>query len=88
MTKLKFKEDKGFTLKGLSLAQVQAITVLLRNTRLGSGLYEQAVLELLVAVDKYEDEAMFHLELEDCSIDFSKDSFENDTIIQLSHITD
>ena len=90
MTKLKFIDDKGFTLKNMSLSQVQAIACLLRNTCLGSGLYEVAVLELLLALDKYEEKHMYHLELEDCSIDFevNGNAVSDDLAIHLSHITD
>ena len=86
MIKLKQKNDGWYTLKNLTLDQVQVITTLVNNTRLGNGYYENAAFDIanvLEGINTSDCNIAFAIEDKDGCVEYI-----DDVTIELSHVTD
>ncbi len=84
MIKVKFTKNGTYSIKGMDSLHMEALYTLLANTRLGDGVYEEVVYELVEAIDESDDTAT--LGIEDCEL--SVESVGGCPTIILTHTDD
>ncbi len=70
MIKIKQTKNGLFKLTGLNFTDLEAINTLLAHTRLGEGVYEQSVFEMLEAFELFQASEDGYA-LDDCSLTVS-----------------
>ena len=69
MVKIKQTKNGLFKLTGLNFTDLEAISVLFANTRLGNGIYEQSAFEIVEAFDNFQSsDSGYALDVDDCKL--------------------